>query len=152
MAYRFLFFVNGGTKLQELPEIKNCALESAPNRPKGKERCFIAEMLWSKSPKKVSARREAPLCVLAPLRESSFFSQSRKDLPAEGRRKKASEVKPLRLGALPAVDMLCVSTFFTHKGEKQSCQLKPLRLCAFARVIFYSRKVGKTCLRKTCFA
>jgi hypothetical protein len=82
-----LFFVNGGTKLQELPEIKNCALETAPNGQKGKERYFIPDMLLSKSPKKVSERRVAPLCVLAPLRESFFFSQSRKDLPAEGRRK-----------------------------------------------------------------
>jgi hypothetical protein len=64
--------VNGGTKLQELPEIKNCALETAPNSQKGKESYFIPDMLLSKSPKKVSERRVAPLCVLAPLRESFF--------------------------------------------------------------------------------
>jgi hypothetical protein len=73
------------------------------------------------------------------LRESFFFSLRREALPAEGRRKeksqnlggfaslresfflisqsrkgakKAREVKPLRLCALPAVDRLCVSTFF----------------------------------------
>jgi hypothetical protein len=35
--------VNGGTKLQELPEIKNCVRGSAPNRQKGKEEALEKE-------------------------------------------------------------------------------------------------------------
>jgi hypothetical protein len=82
--------VNGGTKLQELPEIKNC--------------------------------------VRGGLRASLFLLSQSKEA--------AKKTNALRLGALPAVDRLCLSTFFTHKGKKQSSQLKPLRLCAFARVFF----------------
>jgi hypothetical protein len=49
-----------------------------------------------------------------------------------------------------------MSTFFTHKGEKQTSQLKPLRLCGFARVFFFSlsREAAKRtiALRLSAFA
>jgi hypothetical protein len=35
--------VNGGTKLQELPEIKNCVRGSAPTGQKGKEEALEKE-------------------------------------------------------------------------------------------------------------
>jgi hypothetical protein len=54
--------VNGGTKLQELPEIKNCVTGTSSNSLKGKERNFIVQRLWSKSLKNVSKGREA--CLL----------------------------------------------------------------------------------------
>jgi hypothetical protein len=88
--------VNGGTKLQELPEIKNCV-----------RRASRKSFFTHKDEKQTSQLKPLRLCVFTRV---FFFSQSRKDLPA--------------------VDRLCVSTFFTHKGVKQSCQLKPLRLCA----------------------
>jgi hypothetical protein len=77
------------------------------------------------------------LCGLGSLRKYFFYSlKEGKTCLRNAGAKKASKVKPLRLGAMPAVDRLCVSTFFTHKGEKQTSQLKPLRLSAFARVLF----------------
>jgi hypothetical protein len=66
--------VNGGTKLQELPEIKNYALKSAPTGQKGKERYFIPDMLLSKSPIKVSKRQEAPPLRLGAFARVFFYS------------------------------------------------------------------------------
>jgi len=62
--------VNGGTKLQKLPEIKNYTLEYAPNGQKGKGRNFIVQMLWSKSTKKSRKGAKQWLSLrLGPLRE-----------------------------------------------------------------------------------
>jgi hypothetical protein len=129
--------VNGGTKLQELPEIKNCVTGATPNGQKGKvfhSRYAVVEKSY-KSLEKTGSPTFASWRLCASI---FLFSQRRKAYLPQARQdsKKASKVKPLRLGAMPAVDRLCVSTFFTHKGEKQTSQLKPLRLSAFARVLF----------------
>jgi hypothetical protein len=68
-----LFFVNGGTKLQEVPEIKNCIIGAAPNSLKRKRGGI------SKG-KKYARKVEKPAC-------------GRQDA------KKVSRVKPWRLGA-----------------------------------------------------
>jgi hypothetical protein len=44
--------VNGGTKLQELPEIKNCVTGAGPNSLKGKRKEFHCEDVMVEKSKK----------------------------------------------------------------------------------------------------
>jgi len=69
--------VNGGTKLQELPEIKNYALESAPNGQKGKV-FHSGYAVVEKSYKSLGKTGGSPLRLGAFARVFFLISQSRK--------------------------------------------------------------------------
>jgi hypothetical protein len=49
--------VNGGTKLQELPEIKNCVADATPNGQKGKKEALAKEKKYARKVRKPACGR-----------------------------------------------------------------------------------------------